>query len=269
MSSSRRVAARMAKRSPRTSATTSTVLIFHFSGHAGSERLIFRDGSSNAKGLAGLLGEAQNLKLVFLNGCATSDQVKLLFDNNVKIVIATRGKVKDGIAKEFAQTFYLALSDTDYTIRTAFEHALNELKRKHTNFDSVPATPIVWRGLVTEAEGDEDRWELYVNKNYKAEIDRREWWKIRLASPTQRDLLVGRNLWDNAIGFFIVVLLLLGAAIIFYAAFHEKDDQLALMGLVAVCAAFFGYKNQQRCNIVQMNATLADEEVIREMKLFS
>ncbi len=245
------------------------ILIFHFSGHADSERLLFRDGSSHASGLAGLLGEAQNLKLVFLNGCATSDQVKLLFDNNIKIVIATKGKVNDGIAHEFAETFYQALSDTDYTIRTAFEHALNELKRKHPGFDSVAATPIVWRGLVSEAEGDADRWELYVNKKYQGEVDRREWWKIRLASPTQKDLLVGRDLWDHAMGFFIVVLLLLGIAIIFYAAFHEKDDQLAFVGLAAVCAAFFGYKNQQRYKTVQMNSTLADEEVIREMKLFA
>ena len=245
------------------------ILIFHFSGHAACEQLLFKNGSSHARGLAGLLGEAQNLKLVFLNGCATYDQVKLLFENNVKIVIATKGKVNDGIAREFSETFYKALSDTDYTIRSAFEHALNELKRKYPDFDSVPATPIVWRGLVTEAEEDKDRWELYVNKNYRDEIDRREWWKIRLASPTKKDLLVGKNFWDHAMGFFIVLLLLLGTAIIFYAAFHQEDDKLALVGLAAVCAAFFGYKNQQRYKIVQMNATLADQEVIKNISLFS
>ena len=246
------------------------ILIFHFSGHAGSQRLIFKDGSSHAKGLAGLLGEAQNLKLVFLNGCATHDQVKLLFDNNVKIVIATRGKVNDGIAKEFAQTFYRSLSDTDYTIRTAFEHALNELKRKHPDFEAVPTQPIVWRGgLVTEAEEDRDRWELYVKDQYQTELDRREWWKIRLATPTRKDMLAGNSFWDQAMNFLILLLCLLGIAIIVYAVFIMQDHILAFVGLAAAFLAYFGFKNKQRYRTVEMNSVLADEEVIRRMRLFA
>ncbi|WP_373511739.1 hypothetical protein [Persicitalea sp.] len=245
------------------------ILIFHFSGHADSERLLFKDGSSHASGLAGLLGEAQNLKLVFLNGCATYDQVKLLFDNNIKIVIATKGKVSDGIAQQFAETFYKALSDTDYTIRTAFEHALNELKRKYPNFDSVPAKPIVWRGLVTEAEEDRDRWQLYVKDKYQQEIDKREWWKIRLASPTRKDLLRGSSFWDQAMNFLILLLCLLGITIMVYAVFFMQDHMLAFVGLAAAFLAYFGFKNKQRYKTVEMNSTLADEEVMRRMKLFA
>ncbi len=140
------------------------IILFHFSGHAMSKHLLFKDGASNARGLAGLLGEAQNLKLVVLNGCATYDQVKLLFDSNVKIVVATKGKISDGIAMEFANTFYRALSTRDYTIRGAFEHALNELKRKNSSLDALTTAPIIWRGLVTGAEEDRDRWELYVKE---------------------------------------------------------------------------------------------------------
>lgn len=247
------------------------ILIFHFSGHAGSEQLLFRDGSSYASGLAGLLSEAQNLKLVFLNGCATHDQVKLLFDNNIKIVIATRGKVKDGIAKEFAQTFYLALSDTDYTIRTAFEHTLNNLKMKHADFNAVPTAPIVWRGgLVTEAEEDRDRWELYVKDKYQPELDRSEWWKIRPARPTFKDILAGISVWDMAMNLLILLLCLLGIAIIGYIIFTKQEHKLAFVGLAAAAAflAYFGFKNKQRYKTLEMNLLLADEEVIRRMHLF-
>ncbi len=245
------------------------ILIFHFSGHADSEQLLFRDGSSRARGLAGLLGEAQNLKLVFLNGCATYDQVKLLFENNIKIVIATRGKVNDGIAREFSETFYKALSDTDYTIRSAFEHALNELKRKYPDFNSVPAQPLIWRGLVTEAEEDRDRWELYVKDKYQQELDRREWWKIRLATPTRKDMLAGKSFWDQAMNFLILVLCLLGITILIYAVFFMQDHMLALVGLAAAFLAYFGFKNKQRYRTVELNSTLADEEVIRRMRLFA
>ncbi|MPR34377.1 hypothetical protein [Salmonirosea aquatica] len=245
------------------------LIIFHFSGHAMSQHLLFKDGASNARGLAGLLGEAQNLKLVVLNGCATYDQVKLLFDNNVKIVVATKGKVSDGVAREFAETFYKALATTTYTIRGAFEHSLNELKWKHDHFASVSTEPIVWRGLVTEAEEDRDRWELFVKEKYQQEIDRQEWWKIRLASPTRKDLAVGNSPWDKAMSFLILVLCLLGISILVYAVFFIHDYVLSFVGLAAVFSSYFGLKNQQRYKTVELNSVLADDEVIRRMKLFA
>src|SRR5687768_467129 len=54
------------------------IIIFHFSGHADQYNLYFSDEHGNdAHGLAQMLGIAPNLKLVFLNGCATKDHVDL------------------------------------------------------------------------------------------------------------------------------------------------------------------------------------------------
>lgn len=244
------------------------ILIFHFSGHADSGRLIFKDGASNAKGLAGLLGEAQNLKLVFLNGCATHDQVKLLFDNNVKIVIATRGKVNDGIAHEFAETFYKALSDTDYTIKRAFIFALNVLIKKYPDFNSVPTEPIVWRGgLVTEKEEDRDRWELYVKDKYQPELDKREWWKIRLARPTIKDMLAGGSFIEQVRNIILLLLGLLGIGIMVFSVFFIQNILMAVVGLMSASFFGFGLKDKQSSITLEKNLPLADGEVIRSMKL--
>lgn len=245
------------------------IIVFHFSGHAGSEQLLFKDGTANAKGLAGLIGEAQNLKLVFLNGCATYDQVNLLFEKNVKVVIATKGKINDGIAKEFAETFYQALSTTQYTIRQAFEHAMNELKRQYAQLEEVSTKPIFWRGLDISSEDDRDRWELYVKEKDKAEIENLNWWKIRLINPQPKDILNGKSTQDQAFKWILLILLVLGICIIGFNAFVEKDIQFALFGLVPTLAAFFGYKSQQRYKTAEFNSGVVDRKIIQEIKLFS
>ncbi len=246
------------------------IILFHFSGHALSKHLLFKDGASNARGLAGLLGEAQNLKLVVLNGCATYDQVKLLFDNNVKIVIATKGKISDGIAREFADTFYRALSTRDYTIRGAFEHALNELKRKHTGLDSLATAPIIWRGLVTGSEDDRDRWELYVkDRKYEQELDRLDWWKITYVTPTRKDIVVGDSLLEKAMSIAIVALFVLGILIVGYFVLFKQDIQFATFGLFSIALAYYFYKNQQRYKTLELNHELLDVATIRKTGLFS
>jgi hypothetical protein len=246
------------------------IVLFHFSGHAMSRHLLFKDGASNARGIAGLLGEAQNLKLVVLNGCATYDQVKLLFDNNVKIVIATKGKVSDGIAMEFAATFYRALSTRDYTIRGAFEHAMNELKRQHAELDTVSTQPIVWRGLVTETEEDRDRWELHIKSSkYEQELDRRDWWQISFVTPTRKDVALGHSSLDKVMSVLIVVLLALGVAIIVYSVFFKEDFMLAFIGLTATALAYFFVKNQQRYKTLELNPELIDAAMIRKASMFS
>lgn len=246
------------------------IILFHFSGHAMSKNLLFKDGASNARGLAGLLGEAQNLKLVVLNGCATYDQVKLLFDSNVKVVIATKGKISDGIAMEFANTFYGALSTRDYTIRGAFEHAVNELKRKHTGLDYLATTPIVWRGLVTGAEEDRDRWELYVKeKRYEPELDRQDWWSITFVTPTRKEVVIGNTLLEKVMSVLIVVLLVLGVAIIIFSVFFQDDFVLAFVGLAATALAYFFVKNQQRYKTLELNPELTDRDLIRKTSIFS
>ena len=93
--------------------------IFHYGGHAGGDELLLEDAEASEKGLAQLLGQQKNLKLVFLNGCSTKGQVDTLFAAGVKAVIATSASINDDKAKDFAVAFYKALSYKQ-TIKQAF-----------------------------------------------------------------------------------------------------------------------------------------------------
>ena len=54
------------------------IVIFHYSGHAGSEGLFLEGEKAQSAGLAEFLGKCPQLKLVVLNGCSTGEQVKVL-----------------------------------------------------------------------------------------------------------------------------------------------------------------------------------------------
>lgn len=243
------------------------IIIFHFSGHAGSGQLLFSDGSAHAKGLAGLLGEAPNLKIVFLNGCGTYDQVNLLFDKNVKAVIATKGKVNDGVAREFSTNFYAAVSTTDYTIKEAFEHALNTLIKDGRISADTPTILTSWRGLVTDSEDDKDRWELYVKDGFNQIVDSHDWWKIGVITPTRKEILTGGSFWDHSQVYLSLLLFALGLAIICYGIFFENDFKITSIGLASVLIALFGIKNHQRYLIAQVNSELVNDSIRKNLKL--
>ena len=92
------------------------IAIFHYAGHADEGRLMLEralgsaDGAAHAEGLAGLLGDQRGLKLAFLNGCSTLPQVDLLRGAGVPAVIATSRAINDAVARDFAITFYEALT---------------------------------------------------------------------------------------------------------------------------------------------------------------
>ena len=46
--------------------------LFLYSGHAGRDVLLTEDGASRSGGIAHLLGQCKNLKVVILNGCSTA-----------------------------------------------------------------------------------------------------------------------------------------------------------------------------------------------------
>ncbi len=90
--------------------------IFHYGGHAnGSALRLEANGGANetahAGGLAQILGQLRALKLVFLNGCATRDQVKRLLEAGVPAVIATSAKIDDSAASSFAAQLYARLGE--------------------------------------------------------------------------------------------------------------------------------------------------------------
>lgn len=87
------------------------VAIFHYAGHASGNGLhtIHMNGgnqTAHASGLAKFFGMQQNLKLVFLNGCSTREQVALLQFQNIPNIIATSQSIKDTVAKMMAEKFY-------------------------------------------------------------------------------------------------------------------------------------------------------------------
>ena len=87
------------------------VAIFHYGGHANGTHLQLEKGKGDARGLATLMGEQSNLKLVFLNGCSSKGQVKALFEAGVKAVIATSVPIQDRNAVRVAEQFYQALAN--------------------------------------------------------------------------------------------------------------------------------------------------------------
>lgn len=146
--------------------------IFHYAGHAESDKLFLTDQAANSDGLADLLGTQTNLKLVFLNGCSTREQVERLLQNGVPAVIATAVPVGDSAAKEFANAFYKALA-TQHTIKEAFDIAAS--RQKMANGPAVEwhrgqGFPVV--------EEDIFPWGLYTHDEAKEILD----WKIPLVS---------------------------------------------------------------------------------------
>lgn len=145
------------------------ISIFHYAGHAGGQALELEGGAGQAKGLAQLLGEQPNLKLVFLNGCSTQGQVELLFQAGVKAVIATSTPIGDEKAVKFSSTFYRALANKR-TIKLAFEFAKAAIE---TEYRDSPEFNIQ-RGIGLDYENTETKaempWTLFVQPAYEDEI---------------------------------------------------------------------------------------------------
>jgi hypothetical protein len=107
----------------------SDIRIFHFSGHAGSGKILMDDGElSHGNILAAMIRYAKHLKLVFLNGCATHDLVDKFLEYGASLVIATKAPVYDKIACDFSTYFYEALCTRNMSIGQAFDEAKIKIK---------------------------------------------------------------------------------------------------------------------------------------------
>jgi hypothetical protein len=109
------------------------ILLFHYGGHADNDEILLPDGRSLIKGIAAMFENLHlrnaPLKLVFLNGCATWEQVDVFFNTGVEAVIATRAKVNDTAAKEFALSLYKTLFTEGKTLEQAFNDAVAAVQR--------------------------------------------------------------------------------------------------------------------------------------------
>jgi hypothetical protein len=152
--------------------------IFHYAGHAGGNHLQLEGGSGDARGLAKLLGEQENLKLVFLNGCSTKDQVKLLLDAGVPAVVATSVPIEDRKAVEFGRQFYEAMANRR-TIEQAFHLAVAYLTTKFGDSVDITMRDANWEsGDSTDTKVDMP-WGLYANPDHKDILN----WKFPYFRP--------------------------------------------------------------------------------------
>ncbi len=164
------------------------LLIFHYGGHANGTQLRLESGNANAKGLAQLLGEQENLQLVFLNGCSTRGQVDLLLEMGVKAVIATSIPIADPMAKDFAAAFYQALAEKR-TLKRAFLFAKGVVESRYENSPSIFINRTLGslkkqkaeRAPELEEEEEEIPWGLYVQEDQAQAIYR---WRL----PFYRDI---------------------------------------------------------------------------------
>lgn len=96
--------------------------IFLYSGHAERDALLLEDETAQAQGIAQLLGQCPNLKIIILNGCSTGGQVERLLQlASNPIVIATSAPVNDFAATQFSIRFFQTLSEQFDTVENAFE----------------------------------------------------------------------------------------------------------------------------------------------------
>ena len=130
--------------------------LFLFSGHAGRDVLLTEGGAARAGGIAHLLGQCKNLKVVILNGCSTVGQVEALHQAGVPLVIATSAPVDDMIAAQFSGRLFQAL-ETGLTIGEAFEQAIGEaMSRSALKVDRSI-------GFREDIQADEPLWGLKAN----------------------------------------------------------------------------------------------------------
>ncbi|PHN03555.1 hypothetical protein CRP01_26515 [Flavilitoribacter nigricans DSM 23189 = NBRC 102662] len=169
--------------------------IFHYGGHADRESLQLEREvgvvqTAHARGIAGLLGTQNQLKLVFLNGCATAGQVKVLLDEGVPAVIATRVPINDREAQHFGAQFYQALS-AGSTIREAFRKARAFIETTRNDLD-IQESPL-GRGIdLSRLHATEPiPWGLYYRPDREEVLD----WKLPVESPLEVNF--GAEQWKN------------------------------------------------------------------------
>lgn len=139
------------------------ILIFHYAGHANSEKLQLSGEDAQADGLAELIQQQAHLRLVFLNGCSTSGQVTRLLDLGIPAIIATSTPINDEKATKFAIQFYQSLAD-EATLEQAFTEARSILKSRGQMPDQAFE---IHRGLGSRKPTTlpENPWGLYVSKD--------------------------------------------------------------------------------------------------------
>lgn len=170
-----------------------TIQVFHFAGHADGEKIMLESGGGFAEGLSGMFGLQKNLALVFINGCNSEGQAQLFLDAGVKVVLATKARIKDTKAKEFATIFYKSLAK-GHSIKKAYKHASSKLAADYKKFRAATDEDILFRGLLLKKnlnEGNDLPWRLFVHEHCKHHLD----WRMTLETALMNQLRNGSKLF--------------------------------------------------------------------------
>jgi hypothetical protein len=127
------------------------ISVFHYAGHADGQQLSFEGKTGNAQGLANLLGLQKNLRLVFMNACATKEQASLYIQAGVKAVIATSLPIIDPHAMLFSETFYTALAN-NHTLGEAYISAAGAIKLNYEKYKNAKDEVIYYDTTLLENE---------------------------------------------------------------------------------------------------------------------
>ena len=107
------------------------LVLFSYSGHAARDRLITEGEPTRSKGIAQLLSECRNLKLIILNGCSTKGQIQELTEafkktgNSTPIMVATTASVGDRLAADFGIALTKQLLLFGRFVNNAFDLAIS------------------------------------------------------------------------------------------------------------------------------------------------
>ncbi len=149
------------------------LVLFLYSGHADRDVLLLGDGAAQAGGMAQMLGQCPNLRLVFLNGCSTQGQVARLLEAGVPVVLATSAPVNDRKATFFSIRFFEALQQ-QFTLREAFDMAKGALETAFAD-----ASVQQYRSAGFDAgEVETPSWGLYFSEKSEHVLD----WKLPVLS---------------------------------------------------------------------------------------
>lgn len=137
----------------------SEIEVIHFAGHANRSQLLFGDNKADVTTLAQKLKELQTVRMVFINGCKSKEQIVFFHEAGIPFVIATSRDVGDEAAAWFASTFYFYLGRGD-DVKKAFEQTFLDAGLQHKQI-----TFAANRGLGSLQEIEEEEgipWGLYI-----------------------------------------------------------------------------------------------------------
>jgi len=139
------------------------IRLFHYSGHSGQSGLDFEGDGYDVEHISkffNALSTNKNLQCVFLNGCENAEIVQQL--NKVPVVIGTKTKIQDTVARKVTLDFFKALIGGESTYEDAFNLAL---KASHIHDDSFTITRS--EGSKLAADKDEPLNQYFIQFNDK------------------------------------------------------------------------------------------------------